>query len=437
MNRLVDIQQDVHLQLATVLERIKKYGQDKRNSTVLAPQGKSAVQLVEKFVSNHRKIKALGLLPDEYAEHYEEGLNIFREIRTFINRYLESTIAGGIGTVEGVDEIVDPVDPVDPQDNDQSEGSDNDDNQDPKSFNPLLAKLLKQLVPNSGQKREFRAKAPEISMERFSGSIKDYKSFKASFAKMTDDTSLSVFEKFMLLRSKLTGTALEEIATLHVNETNYESAWMLLDVRYDNARIIIEDVVRTFRSHAGTTPRNSGTFLRLLQCTKAASFTINSAAVNVNWNDVLFVTSVLEKFDSTTKCRFEDFYNNLTMMNPERALSFPALNDVCQFMEAEYTMYRTEEGTKAAVDTSKGSSKGLVNKLKCFLCEEGHRTLDCARFLASKNRGALLRQHKICVYCVKHKNDFNNPCKSRLTLCCETCKGEHITLMHPDFQRGV
>lgn len=68
---------------------------------------------------------------------------------------------------------------------------------------------------------------------------------------------------------------------------------------------------------------------------------------------------------------------------------------------------------------------------KCFICTNEHQTKDCPTFIATNDKIALLCQHKICIYCVKHKYDRQKPCKSRPYLKCGICSKQHITETHP------
>lgn len=61
-----------------------------------------------------------------------------------------------------------------------------------------------------------------------------------------------------------------------------------------------------------------------------------------------------------------------------------------------------------------------------------HSTTSYLIFFSVENRAALLMQHKICIYCVKHKYDPLNKCRLRYQLKCQKCGDSHITQMYPE-----
>lgn len=66
-----------------------------------------------------------------------------------------------------------------------------------------------------------------------------------------------------------------------------------------------------------------------------------------------------------------------------------------------------------------------------FICNQPeHVVSDCDEFLSSSDRIQLLKKHKICIYCTKHKYTGNQECFSRHKLHCDICQKNHMTLLH-------
>lgn len=61
---------------------------------------------------------------------------------------------------------------------------------------------------------------------------------------------------------------------------------------------------------------------------------------------------------------------------------------------------------------------------------------ECQKFLKAADREKLLKEYKVCIYCVRHKYDYKRPCNSRSKLKCETCGGQHISAMHPQPEKA-
>lgn len=75
--------------------------------------------------------------------------------------------------------------------------------------------------------------------------------------------------------------------------------------------------------------------------------------------------------------------------------------------------------------------------MKCFICSEEHVVTKCQNFFKPTDREKLLKENKICIYCVKHKYDYKKPCNSRSKSKCQTCGGQHITAMHPSPEKAT
>jgi hypothetical protein len=102
MDRLLDTQQDLYNDLETLQTNIKKLSLERRTPDGLKFYRDSLVRLIEKFVENDAKLKTLaGNIPLEYSEFYAKGVNTFKEVRTFINQYLE--FPDGVPLIVGLD----------------------------------------------------------------------------------------------------------------------------------------------------------------------------------------------------------------------------------------------------------------------------------------------------------------------------------------------
>ena len=80
----------------------------------------------------------------------------------------------------------------------------------------------------------------KLEIKRFSGDLKEYKSFKDSFEIAVNQRSdIAGVEKFSYLKSFLTGEASRSVKGLAVRTGNYEEALQVLDKRYSNVQIIV------------------------------------------------------------------------------------------------------------------------------------------------------------------------------------------------------
>lgn len=153
---------------------------------------------------------------------------------------------------------------------------------------------------------------------------------------------------------------------------------------------------------------------------------------------------LLQNVDNDTRSRFEDFVGMTTSTPTFKQLTtfFNKEKLVCANKQKINTTIKEKNkgnpsSSKPENKSHQSTSKSFVTEDRaaktpeCFICKGAHRVVDCDQFLASKHRESLLKQHKICIFCTKHKFDRYHRCRSLNYLSCDRCKGKHITLMHP------
>ena len=87
---------------------------------------------------------------------------------------------------------------------------------------------------------------PKIEIPVFSGSYQQWTSFKDLFAEtIHTNPSLSNAQKMQFLKSKVKGEAEKLIQHLTISSNNYETAWGILEHRFNNKKLI-------FSSHLNT-----------------------------------------------------------------------------------------------------------------------------------------------------------------------------------------
>lgn len=214
----------------------------------------------------------------------------------------------------------------------------------------------------------------------FSGDLRKYKMSRDKFLSLVPESNYSPLKKFTLLKSKLRDDALQAVEPLEVEACNS-----------------------------------------------------------------IYVYFVMQQMDRQTKSRFEDF------LGWENASQMPTLTDLDRFMTHEYQVSTNEERyppipkqneqrqnndegrkkperTKAHITQS--NEERAPRKLKCFICTEEHVVKDCPKFLAAEDREAMLRNYKLCIYCIGHRFDFRRPCAARGTVRCDICGKDHLTILH-------
>ena len=98
---------------------------------------------------------------------------------------------------------------------------------------------------NSGNHAPFAHLPPiaPINIKPFSGCYKEWLTFTNTFKSIIEDNSykLTDCQRFQHLRSCLEGEAKRSIEQLEASDENYQEAWKILESRFKNTRLIVQD----------------------------------------------------------------------------------------------------------------------------------------------------------------------------------------------------
>lgn len=88
-------------------------------------------------------------------------------------------------------------------------------------------------------------KLPTINLPSFSGSYEDWFPFYDTFNSLIhNDSTLLDIQKFHYLKSCLKGEAANVLHCLEISSNNYQIAWEMLENRYNNKRLIIQNHIK-------------------------------------------------------------------------------------------------------------------------------------------------------------------------------------------------
>ena len=149
---------------------------------------------------------------------------------------------------------------------------------------------------------------PEVVLPTLDGNIKNYKTFRESFQQTLNRTKTATIAKFILLRSKLSGDALETLNALAITENNYTVAWKYLDEMYDNDRVSMEENFKAILEAKEIDPRHNDAILKFLHNMDSALF--NLERLQATYESVM----VFWLMDAKTLSRFDDQQEDNTKM---------------------------------------------------------------------------------------------------------------------------
>lgn len=301
----------------------------------------------------------------------------------------------------------------------------------------MIQQLNTRAESGSTSERTSTFRCKEIPLPKFQGDIRQYLEFRRTFQEVMNNSNISSLAKFHHLKDSLSGSALYEILDMLPSGNDYEEAWRLLDLRFDNKREVIEADLTSFLQ-APDCKIKSEDLLEWLHRVRA--LVRNFDTNKVSRNDVI-VWLALQKIPTQLQQDFID--------QRGRKSDFPSLSETLEFIETKHATLRIGKAAQVSNDqenkkrypgrstTTNLTVGGEPNRGKCFICQDNHVVIECPEFTKDPNKEAFLRQQKICIFCIRHRYDFRNPCKSKSRLKCEVCSGQHVTAMHSNNAQSV
>lgn len=299
-------------------------------------------------------------------------------------------------------------------------------------------------IVNNGASHQQNIKLAPINLVKFDGDLKSWATFRDLFEVSVNSNGLySNIEKFHILITHLSNEPLSIVKSLPINDANYPIAYESLIARYDNKRLLANSYWQNICNTKKASGESSQS-LRLLVTT----FSENLAALNKIkesvgdsfdlWDFTLF-NWLLQKLDSQTRTRFE--LENSSVEFPTFNLLKSFIEGQCKAIEVNPTTSTTQNSKAPPINKSKSTHSmrgpthnfvvktGAPGTFDCPECKTRHQIEHCAKFLEKtpQDRYAFVREHKICLNCLKGMHWVKN-CPSKNT--CRHCGAKHHTLLH-------
>lgn len=317
-----------------------------------------------------------------------------------------------------------------------------------------------------------------LPLPTFTGKHTEWYTFYDSFKSLVgDDKSISDIRKFHYLRGCLKDDALRCIESLSVSNANYTSAISLLENRFANKRLIVQEHVTNILNIPSLV-KTSHAELRQLSDT----VNINLAALEVlelpvkEW-DAMLIPIITEKFDYATKKEWQSkldkdlpTYEGLKKFIEKRCRILESINCVKHAGNISNTSFKSNQTnnkpnnsqsnfknvyynnrtnpknnqhnfnrqvaysvqSKTVKNTYDNTTQNTNNAsfvLSCVICKGSHSIYHCNDFLAKSvtDRLKQLQEQKICTNCFKANHEV---AQCRLGICCKICGQRHHTMLH-------
>lgn len=443
--KLIDVQKDLLIRFTNIYQTLKKEATDRRTNARLNQYENERFLLANKIISNNKLLVEAGA-PKEYEDNFKEFEIINKKfIQTLTEFFSSIEVSYSPTSEEKTEDAYQKLKESEQrvaelerllQQNVPKPNKD-EDTMKKEKIDELLEMLVKSQIQQTKNVLQPRQRAGDIMFDvpTFSGDVSEYKAFKQIFTQIVSSLNWSPTEQFLKLRSKLQDSPKDAISSLYIEDGSYEIAWDILDRNYLSPRQLLEhDILRITNSNFNIKGHDAKSHINSKNT--FVNIAANVRQLNLTGIDIL-VQFVILKMDASVRGRFEDFLGG--------SQELPTEEKIVTFLEKEARIYQNTQNCKIQSNDSKlvkqnfksthshittGTPK-VANEIKCFICELPHSVTECTTFLASSNRESLLRYHKICIYCTKHRYNRHRPCYSRKTLKCDKCDEKHITEMHP------
>ncbi|XP_064212957.1 uncharacterized protein LOC107399201 [Tribolium castaneum] len=280
---------------------------------------------------------------------------------------------------------------------------------------------------------------PKIDLPTFDGAYEKWLAFRDMFNSLIhSNLTLPKVQKFHYLRSSLKGEAANIVQSLEVCDESYDAAWSLLEDRYDNKRLIINNHLKGITNITPLLKESSSGLRSLLDNLSKNLRALKVLKQPVEYWDTIIVFLVVQKLDPTTRREWEKEVSSR---------DYPSTSELEKFLRKRCELFETIEMSKQSSNLNrtssvpishnpKPSSRSLATTTKedvCHLCSEFHRVYNCPQFrkMSVSERTNEVKRLKLCLNCFGSNHMATN-CRGSG---CRICNQRHSTLLHTNLKQ--
>ncbi|XP_063382166.1 uncharacterized protein LOC134668654 [Cydia fagiglandana] len=282
-------------------------------------------------------------------------------------------------------------------------------------------------------------KLPKIDIAKFTGNYQDWTSFYDMFTSLIHNKeNLSSVQKMHYLKSYLSGEPAQLLDHLAVTETNYELAWLTLQNRYNNKRVIVNSILSKLMNQKKIHTGTAKAIREILDTTMECLNKLKVQNINTSSCDTLIIHIIVEKLETETHKEWEEEASNLNLTELPTMVMFNKFLEkrfrVLEMMQPSQTtnmnMKSTYRSTQREPNVTVVSKSFHVSPaIKCGFCKLNHHLNQCKEFqeLTLEKKTEFIQNQQLCFNCLIHGHAVRF-CKSKFS--CQKCGRRHHTLLH-------
>lgn len=287
--------------------------------------------------------------------------------------------------------------------------------------------------------QELSLKLPVINLPTFVGNYKHWSNFENSFKSVIDENKcLNNRQKLQYLKSCLREDALRAVESLSIEEANYSKAWEILERRFKNTRLIVQDHVSSILNAQLISTQSYSLLRELLDKVVTNMEALKSLKINVDSWDALLIPIISEKLDYNSKKEWQMSLDT-TVPTYQQFISF--LEKRCTVLESLDNITNKTSNQAPIIQINKRNNQTQNRSISlttvenkpntlCSYCKNPkHNILTCTEFLnlSITSRIEKAQYLKLCINCLRN-NHKTGSCRSTST--CRLCNKRHHTLLH-------
>ncbi|XP_023248350.1 uncharacterized protein LOC111644041 [Copidosoma floridanum] len=294
------------------------------------------------------------------------------------------------------------------------------------------------------------ARLPRLPLPTFSGAYEEWASFCDLFTSLVhNDSRLSDATKLQYLKLCLTGGAAELIRDVSTTNANYVGTWKALRTRYNNPRLIVNKLLRSFMEIPSMRVESATAMRAFVDESQRIVRALENLQLPVRHWDVWLVFLLADRLDAESRKLWEAELSARDLEDsadgspdgPDALNSQPKYSDLVRFLEKRaQALGMISTDRKAEKRPVSGSAPAQARKVfhagatqqsassRCLLCSGAHPLWKCTKMKekAPHDRYSTARRLQACFNCLgSHKA---NACPSSGR--CTSCGGKHHSMLH-------